>query len=103
MPDLNPLTQLDNVGTEEHFADWEPFIPEAAPGYSSTRTIHVWPDGNWCDTNELSQLGCMGDDYRTVHVHTAMDNATINELAIMAANGASDDALIGEVVYWMGG
>jgi hypothetical protein len=103
------MHQLDNVGTEEYFEDWavdQPAFksPVLQAIYNNTfQTIHVWPNATWCYPEELYEMGCLGDDYRTIQVHVGMNNDDMQNLATMAANGAPDEVLIDYIIHWMGG
>jgi len=69
---------------------------------SGERKIAVWPDGTWCDLGAIEQHAYRGDDVRIIVVHELMADDEVDDCALMAANGASDDVITEHVVYWRG-
>lgn len=67
------------------------------------RKIAVWPDAVWRDATELDGMTHRGDDYRVITVHSQMPDEEVDRLAVLAANGAPDDCITDEVIWWMGG
>lgn len=72
-------------------------------GMNNTKRIAVWPSGEWVCLREVEQYQFRGDDWRMVTVHRDMPDEVVDDIARLAGDGASDEVILGEVIYWMGG
>lgn len=55
-------------------------VEDAAVNGSNAVTIYVWPDGCWCEHDELHEMSHKSDDYVVLTVSDECDGLKIDEL-----------------------